>query len=406
MCGIFGVIRKPQCILTNKDFKHFIRALGIVSQRRGTDATGVAYNHLGQLAVHKNNVPAISFSFIKSIPNEVKVIMGHTRMATQGDAEFNYNNHPFIGEIDKGKYALAHNGSFYNDLRLKKTKNLPDSEIETDSYVVVQLVDSYKKLNAEVLKKVAEELQGGFMLTFLEEATNDMWFVKGDNPIYLVDFAKLGLIAYASTKEIFEASLVVNKMLYEYYNRNKDKRELVAVYQFFSGDIVKYNYELDLFEYARFEHDSLGGYRFPYSYSDRYKDSKGKNNYQHYSTSNWWWEEDDAKDEEIVIPKQITGEVLPFAAKKEVSVERYNMMWEDVENCMGESLSACELEDEWFVMLHDEDSSVLDFPTEECMYDWLEVFLGEGLEIAKGMYLSLVRLAERNNSEKEKWERQ
>ena len=31
------------------------------------------------------------------IPDDVNVVMGHTRLTTQGNAKHNYNNHPFYG---------------------------------------------------------------------------------------------------------------------------------------------------------------------------------------------------------------------------------------------------------------------------------------------------------------------
>nr|WP_243106064.1 class II glutamine amidotransferase [Butyricicoccus sp. OF13-6] len=44
------------------------------------------------------------------IPHGVNVVMGHTRMTTQGNAQFNQNNHPFLGKVDGSSFALAHNG--------------------------------------------------------------------------------------------------------------------------------------------------------------------------------------------------------------------------------------------------------------------------------------------------------
>ncbi len=70
--------------------------------------------------------------------------MGHTRLATQGDKENNYNNHPFYGKADKA-FAFAHNGVLYNDTVLRKSYNLPKTNIETDSYVAVQLIEKPQK---------------------------------------------------------------------------------------------------------------------------------------------------------------------------------------------------------------------------------------------------------------------
>ena len=77
--------------------------------------------------------------------------MGHTRMTTQGDEKFNFNNHPFYGKTDL-EFALAHNGVLYNDCRLRITEHLPSTRIETDSYVAVQLIEKKGTLDTDSLR--------------------------------------------------------------------------------------------------------------------------------------------------------------------------------------------------------------------------------------------------------------
>ena len=87
--------------------------------------------------------------------------MGHTRMTTQGQREKNYNNHPLF-QLRKGKaFALAHNGVIWNDLGLRRTKHLPKTKIQTDSYVAVQL-EQQKTLDFDSLAKMAEQVEGSF----------------------------------------------------------------------------------------------------------------------------------------------------------------------------------------------------------------------------------------------------
>ena len=68
-------------------------------------------------------------------------MMGHTRMATQGNCRKNYNNHPFPGRAGGQAFALAHNGVLSNDDILRRKLALPETKIETDSYVAVQLIE-------------------------------------------------------------------------------------------------------------------------------------------------------------------------------------------------------------------------------------------------------------------------
>ena len=131
--------------------------------------------------------------------------MGHTRMTTQGNEKHNFNNHPFPGHADRD-FAFAHNGVLYNDKTLRKEKNLPDTHIETDSYVAVQLIEQQRKLDFESLKSMAETVSGSFCFTALDE-TNNLYIVKGSNPMCLLHFEELGLYVYASTESIIKKTL-------------------------------------------------------------------------------------------------------------------------------------------------------------------------------------------------------
>ena len=110
---------------------------------RGTDATGIAYNFNDRLRIYKRPLPARKMKI--HIPHGVNVVMGHTRMTTQGNAQFNQNNHPFLGHIDGSSFALAHNGVLWNDKELRMEENLPLTSVETDSYVAVQLLRNSRK---------------------------------------------------------------------------------------------------------------------------------------------------------------------------------------------------------------------------------------------------------------------
>ena len=57
--------------------------------------------------------------------------------------------------------------------------HLPETKIETDSYVAVQLIEKKRTLGTDSLKFMAEQLQGSFTITVLDE-NNNLHFVKGD----------------------------------------------------------------------------------------------------------------------------------------------------------------------------------------------------------------------------------
>ncbi len=148
MCCLFGLMDFKRVLSTHQKNK-ILSVLSEESEIRGTDATGIAYNYCGRMHIYKRPVSAHCLHI--HIPNGVNIVMGHTRMTTQGNAKNNFNNHPFPGRCDGKSFALAHNGTLFNDETLQK--NLPKTHIKTDSYVAVQLLEQSRTLDFSSLKK-------------------------------------------------------------------------------------------------------------------------------------------------------------------------------------------------------------------------------------------------------------
>lgn len=203
MCCLFGIIDYGRNF-TGRQLAHILSILSAECEARGTDATGIAYNSNGHLHIYKRPLPAHKLRF--SIPGDTRVVMGHTRMTTQGSEKKNFNNHPFKGMAGGMPFALAHNGVLHNDVLLRREQKLPRTEIETDSYVAVQLIERKKALSLDSLKYMAEQVEGSFTFTVLDQRDN-LYFVKGDNPLCLVHFPKTGVYLYASTEEILGRAL-------------------------------------------------------------------------------------------------------------------------------------------------------------------------------------------------------
>ena len=201
MCALFGFLtygkRVPWWLL-----QRMTQALANASEVRGHHAAGIAYNNTTMLSIYKRPKPAHKIRF--RIPQGTSAVMGHTRLTTQGNQKFNYNNHPFRGHAGTS-FALAHNGVLYNDDTLRKQLLLPDTQIETDSYIAVQLIESKNELSFDSLRYAAEQVRGYFTFTLLDRQ-NNLYFIKGDSPLYLIHFPSLGLYVYSSTKEIMSAA--------------------------------------------------------------------------------------------------------------------------------------------------------------------------------------------------------
>ena len=93
MCSLFGLIDFKEYLSTHTKNK-ILNTLARECQVRGTDATGIAYNFNDRLRIYKRPLPARKMKI--HIPHGVNVIMGHTRMTTQGNAQFNQNTPRFL----------------------------------------------------------------------------------------------------------------------------------------------------------------------------------------------------------------------------------------------------------------------------------------------------------------------
>lgn len=202
MCALFGQL-DYKGIVSCKLLKKLTQALANAAEERGTDASGISYIHDGNVVIYKRPKPAHKIRF--AAPDDTRAMMGHTRMTTQGNEKYNYNNHPFLGHADIS-FALAHNGVLYNDKSLRREKQLPETFIETDSYIAVQLIEQQKKLDFSSLQFMAESVQGNFTFTVLD-VENTLYIIKGNNPMCLLHFADLGLYIYASTESILAKAL-------------------------------------------------------------------------------------------------------------------------------------------------------------------------------------------------------
>ncbi len=251
MCALFGWL-DVKGIVPHKVLKKLTQELANASEERGTDAAGISYVKNNKVTIYKRPKPAHKLKF--TFPEDTRAVMGHTSLTTQGNQKYNWNNHPFHGKAGK-EFAFAHNGVLYNDSQLRKEKKLPPTFIETDSYVAVQLIEKQGTLNFESLKSMAEDVQGNFTFTLLDEE-NTLYFVKGSSPMHLIYFEMFGLYVYASTESIMRKALKATGL-------HKYKSEPLPMYD---EDIVS----IDIYgniskgEYESYRHSLFSDFYAPY----------------------------------------------------------------------------------------------------------------------------------------------
>lgn len=260
MCALFGFLQySSDKKMPYRKLLKLVRELSIASECRGTDATGISYVRKSKIVTFKKPKPAHQIRLF--FPRDTTALIGHTRMTTCGDEKFNYNNHPFEGSTSGHKFALAHNGVIYDAEYIKKNRNLPKTKIETDSYVAVQLLERFNKVNMESLKTMAEIVSGSFVFTVLRN-DNMLFIVRGSNPVKLIHVPEYGIYIYASTQEILFTALKSIGFKKEYELIDIEKGNIVGISS--GGKIIGDKFEFVPEESVYFPASLYSDYRNKY----------------------------------------------------------------------------------------------------------------------------------------------
>ncbi|WP_028043989.1 glutamine--fructose-6-phosphate transaminase (isomerizing) [Candidatus Stoquefichus massiliensis] len=154
---------------------------------RGYDSAGVTTLESGQLLTVKCK------GRLKNLEDELtkyeikgNIGIGHTRWATHGIPS-NLNSHPHTNEDQT--ISLVHNGIIenYRELKEELIKKGYQFQSETDSEVVVQLLDLYDAGNIfEATKKVLKKIEGSYALCIVSTKEPDKIVVaKKDSPLII-----------------------------------------------------------------------------------------------------------------------------------------------------------------------------------------------------------------------------
>ncbi|MES0360398.1 MAG: class II glutamine amidotransferase, partial [Anaerolineales bacterium] len=168
MCGIVGYIGPQDAtpIILNG-----LRRL----EYRGYDSAGLAVVEGDKIEVRRDAGKLDRLAnLVLEEPLHGQIGIGHTRWATHGEPSAR-NAHPHLGT--SGTVVLAHNGIVENYLELRDELSVEGVEFksETDTEVIVQLVDRYLSLGmtlVEAAQRTLSHLKGahGIVLLSSEEA--------------------------------------------------------------------------------------------------------------------------------------------------------------------------------------------------------------------------------------------
>jgi hypothetical protein len=158
---------------------------------------------------------------ISSVPFGVgSYLLEKERKKIKPKKDINRNHHPFV----KNNFVLMHNGIISNADRLRTKYNI-NSDITTDSYVILCLIDYYfnksEKYNrmdkiVEAIGKTTMELDGGYSVFLYDQVENLLFYFKN----YSTEFS-----FYKYDNKILCGSTAEKNLDYVYF----DSREGVRI---------------------------------------------------------------------------------------------------------------------------------------------------------------------------------
>lgn len=197
MCGIVGYIGDGQC------FPVLINGLHRL-EYRGYDSAGVAIiSPDNSLNLYKTRGKVSDLeNFCQSKDLNGTIGIAHTRWATHGEPN-DINAHPH--QSANGNIAIVHNGTIenYNVLRQALTKHGCEFRSETDTEVLVQLIQYIKDTNkctlVEAVTEALGQVIGAYAIAVIDRDTPDTIIAArkssplvigiGDNATYLASDA-------------------------------------------------------------------------------------------------------------------------------------------------------------------------------------------------------------------------
>ncbi|MCE5196773.1 MAG: glutamine--fructose-6-phosphate transaminase (isomerizing) [Negativicutes bacterium] len=179
MCGIMGYVGPKDALPIILDG---LRCL----EYRGYDSAGVAIIDAGKLNQLKSAGRLSELeAILKEKPLTGHIGIGHTRWATHGEPN-NENAHPHLGS--RGRITLIHNGVIENYKELRQeliTKGIALLS-QTDSEVVVNLLEETELPLMQALDVVLPRLRGAYALVMLDLWQPDRIVVaRKDNPVVI-----------------------------------------------------------------------------------------------------------------------------------------------------------------------------------------------------------------------------
>jgi amidophosphoribosyltransferase len=194
MCGIAGIYFKDSGI-GRYPVNEMINRMLLGIEHRGWDATGfVAVDSDNKLTMNKKALTASEYIQQRpDAPEDSKIVLLHTRLATQGDKSNANNNHP----VWYNDCFAVHNGHIYNDDEVFRTLEIPRMA-EVDSEAIPAALSFHGMNSIPNIQSGLNELSGNIATAAVDptNAPGTLVLAKGSSsPLYVLNTRRAILFA-------------------------------------------------------------------------------------------------------------------------------------------------------------------------------------------------------------------
>jgi len=218
MCGIFGVMLKPDSGLTSGLLKSVVSGLLKLSESRGKEASGIAVLSGSSINVCKSGLAAsamvrtkeyrqlLNSAISKPLKNSSSIpitIIGHSRLVTNGGQQVNSNNQPII----KDGVVGIHNGIIVNCEDLWGQFPALKRSCEVDSEIIFSLIGSLYKKNASLVESVRYTfslIQGAASIASLFKDIACVLLATNTGSLYICKSERKDIYIFASELHILK----------------------------------------------------------------------------------------------------------------------------------------------------------------------------------------------------------
>jgi glutamine---fructose-6-phosphate transaminase (isomerizing) len=219
MCGIFGMIVNKGSNYNNKFLISTIKNIAHLSEIRGKDSSGIAMmdEKLKEIQVVKGPVPISTLLRNKKVKEgfnnildnynkgENLVMLGHSRLVTNGSQLIPENNQPVI----KDGIVGIHNGIVVNVDDIFKNNQAIKREFEIDTEVLLSLIRFHLKDNRSTIEAVSDAFKaiyGTVSSVFLFNDRNEIVLITNNGSLYIATNYE-DFLVFASEKNILKTLL-------------------------------------------------------------------------------------------------------------------------------------------------------------------------------------------------------